>query len=204
MKIIKMAQQLIFFFKLVHCDPSIIVTLIIDIVMFNHLINYDNLLVQGITMKLLNSILFFLLKGILQSRYKKVLRQTESRFEKYDLVICDELRYITFDRECSELLFTILLLRAGRHSTIIITNLSFDRWQEIFKYPVLTAAMADRLTHKAYIVNMNGNSFRLKETKEWLNKNFFYKVNGKYRVYKNKRVQLILFFCEDYCYFLLH
>ena len=59
-------------------------------------------------------------------------------------------------------------LRAGRKSTIITTNLSFERWDEIFKDPVMTAAMIDRLTHKSYIVNMNGNSYRLKETKKWL------------------------------------
>jgi len=98
------------------------------------------------------------------------LRRMELRFEKYDLVICDELGYISFDKEGSELLFTNLSLRAGKKSTIITTNLSFERWQEIFKDPVLTAAMVDRLTHKAYIINMSGDSYRLKETNEWLKK----------------------------------
>lgn len=111
-----------------------------------------------------------LITKLKESRSRKMLRQTENRFQKYDLVICDELGYISFDKEGSELLFTNLSLRAGKKSTIITTNLSFDRWQEIFKDPILTAAMVDRLTHKAYIVNMNGNSFRLKETKEWLKK----------------------------------
>ncbi len=109
-----------------------------------------------------------LITKLKESRSRKILRQTENRFQKYDLVICDELGYISFDKEGSELLFSNLSLRAGRKSTIITTNLSFDRWQEIFKDPILTAAMVDRLTHKSYIVNMNGNSFRLKETKEWL------------------------------------
>jgi len=59
-------------------------------------------------------------------------------------------------------------LRAGRKSTLITTNLSFDRWSEIFGDPVLTAAMVDRLTHKAFLINMNGSSYRVKETKEWL------------------------------------
>ena len=78
--------------------------------------------------------------------------------------------YISYDKEGSELLFSHLSLRAGRKSTIVTTNLSFERWDEIFKDPIMTAAMIDRLTHKAYIVNMNGNSYRLKETKEWLAK----------------------------------
>ncbi len=101
---------------------------------------------------------------------ERTLRAFENKFEKYDLVICDELGYISFDKKGAELLFTHLSLRAGRKSTIITTNLSFDRWNEIFVDPVLTAAMIDRLTHKAYMVNMNGNSYRIKETVNW-NKN---------------------------------
>ena len=109
-----------------------------------------------------------LINQLKEARGQSVLRSYELRFEKYDLVIADELGYISFDRQGSELLFTHLSLRAGRKSTIITTNLSFDRWGEIFSDPVLTAAMIDRLTHKSYIVNMNGSSYRMKETKEWL------------------------------------
>ena len=112
-----------------------------------------------------------LVNQLKESRSEKMLRAFENKFEKYDLVIADELGYISFDKEGSELLFTNLSLRAGRKSTIITTNLSFERWDEIFHDPVLTAAMVDRLTHKAYIVNMNGNSFRLKETAEWAKTN---------------------------------
>lgn len=109
-----------------------------------------------------------LITQIKESRSDKWRRQLENRFEKYDLVICDEFGYISFDKEASELLFTHLSLRAGRKATIITTNLSFDRWSEIFGDPVLTAAMVDRLTHKAFLINMNGDSYRVKETKKWL------------------------------------
>lgn len=109
-----------------------------------------------------------LINQLKEVRGQSILRSYELRFEKYDLVIADELGYISFDKQGSELLFTHLSLRAGRKSTIITTNLSFDRWEEIFSDPVMTAAMIDRLTHKSYIVNMNGASYRVKETKEWL------------------------------------
>lgn len=109
-----------------------------------------------------------LINQLKESRSQKTLRAFENRFEKYDLVIADELGYISFDKEGAELLFTNLSLRAGRKSTLITTNLSFERWDEIFQDPVMTAAMIDRLTHKAFIVNMNGNSYRLKETKKWI------------------------------------
>ena len=105
-----------------------------------------------------------------ESHSQSTLRQLELKFEKYDLVICDEFGYVSFDKQGAELLFNHLSLRAGRKSTIITTNLSFDRWEEIFGDPVLTAALVDRLTHKAYLVNMNGESYRLKETKKMIQK----------------------------------
>jgi DNA replication protein DnaC len=101
-----------------------------------------------------------------ESRSQKLLRSYQSKFERYDLVICDEFGYISFDKEGSELLFSSLSLRTGRKATIITTNLSFERWDELFKDPVLTAAMVDRLTHKAVFVNMNGSSYRMRETKD--------------------------------------
>ena len=111
-----------------------------------------------------------LITQIKESRSEKTLRQFENRFEKYDLVICDEFGYISFDKEGAELLFSHLSLRAGIKSTIITTNLSFDRWSEIFGDTVLTAAMVDRLTYKANIVNMNGKSYRTKETLQYFDK----------------------------------
>ncbi|WP_438710030.1 IS21-like element helper ATPase IstB [Aquimarina muelleri] len=107
-----------------------------------------------------------LLTQIRESHSTRTLRQLELRFEKYDLVICDEFGYVSFDKEGAELLFNHLSLRAGRKATIVTTNLGFDRWEEIFGDPVLTAALVDRLTHKAHLINMNGESYRLKETKE--------------------------------------
>ncbi len=107
-----------------------------------------------------------LLTQLRESHSQRTMRQMESRFEKYDLVICDEFGYVSFDKNGAELLFNHLSLRAGRKSTIITTNLGFDRWDEIFGDAVLTAALVDRLTHKAYLVNMNGESYRLKETRE--------------------------------------
>ena len=120
--------------------------------------------------KVLFATIPLLINQLKESRSERTLIRLESKFEKYDLVIADELGYISFDKEGAELLFTHLSLRAGRKSTIITTNLSFERWDEIFSDTVMTAAMIDRLTHKSYILNMNGSSYRLKETREWLAK----------------------------------
>ena len=108
-----------------------------------------------------------LLTQIRESYSNRTLRMLELRFEKYDLVICDEFGYISFDKQGAEMLFNHLSLRTGIKSTIITSNLSFDKWNDIFgKDTVLTAALLDRLTHKAYLVNMNGPSYRMKETKK--------------------------------------
>ena len=111
-----------------------------------------------------------LITQIKESRSEKKLRQLENQFQKYDLVICDEFGYISFDKAGAELLFSHLSLRAGIKATIITTNLSFDRWDEIFGDTILTAAMVDRLTHKAHLVKMNGKSYRTKETMQCIKK----------------------------------
>lgn len=113
-----------------------------------------------------------LINKLKECKSNRTLTTIQRQFENYDLIILDELGYISFDKEGGELLFTHLSLRAERKSTIITTNLAFEKWEEIFKDPVMTTAIVDRITHKAITINMNGNSYRLKETKEWLENNF--------------------------------
>lgn len=112
-----------------------------------------------------------LLTQIREAKSSKTLRSLQLKFEKYDLVICDEFGYVSCDKEGGELLFNHLSLRAGKKSTIITTNLAFNRWNEIIKDKVLVAAMVDRMTHKAYLINMSGQSYRFKETQKMCEKN---------------------------------
>ena len=105
---------------------------------------------------------------IREARQERTLRLLENRFINYDLVICDEFGYVSCDKNAGELLFNHLSLRAGKKSLIITTNLAFNRWGEIIADKVLVAAMVDRLTHKAMLINMTGESFRMKETKKLL------------------------------------
>ena len=94
----------------------------------------------------------------------------KKKFEKYDLVILDELGYVSFDKEGSEILFNLLSNRNDVGSIVITTNLVFERWDEVFKDPVLTGALIDRLAHKANVSDMSGDSYRIRETKHWLEK----------------------------------
>lgn len=106
------------------------------------------------------------------SRVSKLVREskTESGFEKlsekfskYDLIICDEIGYTSLDQKDAELLFELLALRTNK-STIIITNLSFDKWDELFENKITAITLIDRITYNAHIVNMNGPSYRNKKT----------------------------------------
>lgn len=91
------------------------------------------------------------------------------KFEKYDLVILDELGYVSFDKSGCEILFNLLSNRNDKGSIIITTNLTFDRWDEIFKDTMLTGAMIDRLAHKAHILDISRDtSHRFEETISWL------------------------------------
>ncbi|WP_231620955.1 ATP-binding protein [Carnobacterium maltaromaticum] len=79
----------------------------------------------------------------LAKQYNCDYRTVKRRFSKYDLVILDELGYVSFDQVGSEILFNLLSNRNNSGSMIIITNLGFERWEETFKDPILTAAIVD-------------------------------------------------------------
>jgi DNA replication protein DnaC len=91
------------------------------------------------------------------------------RFEKYDLVILDELGYVSLDKTSCELLFNLISSRNGKGSVVVTSNLSFDRWEEVFKNPTLTAALIDRLAHKAHVLDISRDKGgRFEETIAWL------------------------------------
>lgn len=90
----------------------------------------------------------------------------QARLMKLDLLVIDELSYITFARPTAELLFQAISSRYELGSTMITTNLPFSRWTELFGDATLTAALVDRLAHRAHILDMNGDSYRLRETRQ--------------------------------------
>ena len=93
----------------------------------------------------------------------KNLLKLQKSIAKLDLLILDELSYLSFTRNQAELLFHVLSERNERGSVIITTNLEFSRWTEIFPDTMLTAALVDRLTHRAHILDMNVPSYRLEQ-----------------------------------------
>ena len=93
----------------------------------------------------------------------------KKKFERYDLVILDELGYCTFDQERGEILFNLLSNRNENGSMIITSNLTFDRWNEVFRDQVLTGAIIDRLAYRSHLIDMTGESYRIIATKKWKN-----------------------------------
>jgi DNA replication protein DnaC len=101
---------------------------------------------------------------LIEARDEKLLGRVMKRYGAYGLLIVDELGYVPFSKEGAELLFQVLAERHERKSVVITTNLGFGDWTQIFGDPTLTAALLDRVTHKAHVINCSWGSYRLKET----------------------------------------
>ena len=81
------------------------------------------------------------------------------------LLIVDELGYLPLDRTAATLLFQLVVRRYEKGSLIVTSNLGFSSWDQVFGDPVLATAVLDRLLHHSHILNIKGDSFRLKEKK---------------------------------------
>lgn len=84
--------------------------------------------------------------------------------DKTDLLICDELGYLSFSRSGAELLFQVFADRYERGSLLITSNLPFSEWAQVFQGERMTAALLDRLTHHCHIFEMNGESYRFRQS----------------------------------------
>lgn len=104
-----------------------------------------------------------LITDLSEASQQGTLSRLNNKLMSYDLLVIDELSYITFGRASGELLFQALSNRHELGSVIITTNLPFSQWTELFGDGTLTTALVDRLAHKAIILNMNANSYRLKD-----------------------------------------
>ena len=92
------------------------------------------------------------------------LGKLERTLAKADLLILDELSYLSFNRHQSELLFKVISDRSEKGSTIVTTNLPFSKWTDLFENTTMIAALIDRLTFRSHVLDMNGESYRLKSS----------------------------------------
>ena len=96
------------------------------------------------------------------------LGKLERTLAKADLLILDELSYLSFNRHQSELLFKVISDRSEKGSTIVTTNLPFSKWTDLFENTTMVAALIDRLTFRSHVLDMNGESYRLKSSLQGL------------------------------------
>ena len=86
-----------------------------------------------------------------------------NHYSKYKVLIIDEVGFLPIDTEGANMLFQLINKRYENHSTIITTNKPFGKWHEIFRDVTLANAILDRLLHHSHIINISGNSYRLKD-----------------------------------------
>jgi DNA replication protein DnaC len=104
-----------------------------------------------------------LINELIAAQQEYRLNRLEKQWLVPHLIILDELGYVPFSKIGAELLFQFCASRYERGSIIITTNLEFPKWTEILGDEQMTAALLDRLTHNAHILNINGDSYRFKQ-----------------------------------------
>jgi len=115
---------------------------------------------------------FFTVKALvthlLEMTEQRQLERTLRHLERQNLLVLDELGYVPFTKTGAELLFEVVSRAYERLSLIVTTNLPFESWTEVLGSERLTGALLDRLTHRVHILEANGPSYRLRESKRRL------------------------------------
>jgi len=103
---------------------------------------------------------------LLQQKADLKLSEYLKKLKKYDLIFIDDIGYVQKSREEMEVLFSLLDHRYERGSVVITSNLMFSQWEQIFKDPMTTVAVIDRVVHHSVILEMNISSYRAEKAKE--------------------------------------
>ena len=106
-----------------------------------------------------------LVHELLEARDERRLLRLQKQLAAYRLLIIDELGYVPLSPTGAELLFEVFSQRYARGSVIVTSNLPFDEWTSVFGTERLTGALLDRLTHHVHILELNGDSYRLKSSR---------------------------------------
>ena len=106
-----------------------------------------------------------LVHELMEARDERRLLNLQRRLARVKLLIIDELGFVPLSKTGAELLFEVFSQRYERGSVLVTSNLPFDEWTEVFGSERLTGALLDRLTHHVDILEMNGESYRLKHSR---------------------------------------
>ena len=107
-----------------------------------------------------------LVHELIEARDDKRLLNLQRKLARLQLLIIDELGFVPLSKTGAEMLFEVFSQRYERGSVLVTSNLPFDEWTEVFGSERLTGALLDRLTHHVHILEMNGDSYRLKHSRQ--------------------------------------
>ena len=107
-----------------------------------------------------------LVHELMEARDDRRLLNLQRQLARLKLLIIDELGFVPLSTTGAELLFEVFSQRYERGSVLVTTNLPFDEWTDVFGSERLTGALLDRLTHHVHILEMNGESYRLKDSRQ--------------------------------------
>ena len=102
-----------------------------------------------------------LVNQLIEAQNERQLGRLLKTINNCQLLIVDELGYLSFDQKSSGLLFQVFAGRYEVRSTIVTSNMEFSRWPEFIGDPIMASALVDRLVHMSTILNMNGTTYRL-------------------------------------------
>ena len=106
-----------------------------------------------------------LVRELLEARDERRRLRLQKQLAAYRLLIIDELGYVPLSPTGAKLLFEVMSQRYERGSVLVTSNLPFDEWTSVFGSERLTGALLDRLTHHVHVLEMNGESYRLKASR---------------------------------------
>ncbi len=106
-----------------------------------------------------------LVQMLLEAKQALKLKQLINKFDRYEVLIIDDISYIPFERTETDVLFQLLSDRYEMRSTMITSNLPFGKWSTLFKDEVTTTAVIDRLVHHSVILELNAESYRITAAK---------------------------------------
>ena len=106
-----------------------------------------------------------LVHDLIEAKDERRLQRLQKQLTSQNLLIIDELGFVPLSKSGAELLFEVISQCYERGSILITSNLPFDEWTEVFGSERLTGALLDRLTHHVHILEMNGESYRLKHSR---------------------------------------
>jgi DNA replication protein DnaC len=105
-----------------------------------------------------------LVNELAEAADERVLARTVARYARLDLLCLDELGYVRLDPRGAELLFQVITERDERASIAVTSNLPFSEWASVFPDGRLAAAVVDRLTYRAHVLETGSASYRLRAT----------------------------------------